>query len=128
MLILILNSLAVVATQTRREDEEDRVSIKTHKTKQPQGGPPSLYYSTVLQVSVLSSMNFFGGGQQEAQGPDPVFAAKTEMEMYTGKCVPPRRPSVAVLAYLFVLISIKLLHSFNNKTRSLQQDCRLLFR
>lgn len=28
-------------------------------------------------------MNFFGGGQQEPQGPDPVFAAKTEMEMYT---------------------------------------------
>lgn len=30
-------------------------------------------------------MNFFGGGQQEPQGPDPVFAAKTEMEMYTGE-------------------------------------------
>lgn len=29
-------------------------------------------------------MNFFGGGNQQApQGPDPVFAAKTEMEMYT---------------------------------------------
>eukprot|EP00429_Kryptoperidinium_foliaceum_P006877 CAMPEP_0176023852 /NCGR_PEP_ID=MMETSP0120_2-20121206/11643_1 /TAXON_ID=160619 /ORGANISM="Kryptoperidinium foliaceum, Strain CCMP 1326" /LENGTH=88 /DNA_ID=CAMNT_0017357019 /DNA_START=45 /DNA_END=308 /DNA_ORIENTATION=+ len=29
-------------------------------------------------------MNFFGGGQQQQpQGPDPVFAAKTEMEMYT---------------------------------------------
>ena len=29
-------------------------------------------------------MNFFGGGSQQApQGPDPVFAAKTEMEMYT---------------------------------------------
>eukprot|EP00934_Nitzschia_sp_Nitz4_P004593 Nitzschia sp. Nitz4//scaffold62_size106224//42493//43018//NITZ4_004353-RA/size106224-augustus-gene-0.90-mRNA-1//1//CDS//3329555847//4583//frame0 len=28
-------------------------------------------------------MNFFGGGQQQPQGPDPVFAAKTEMEMYT---------------------------------------------
>jgi hypothetical protein len=29
-------------------------------------------------------MNFFGGGQQQQQGPDPVFAAKTEMEVYTG--------------------------------------------
>jgi hypothetical protein len=31
-------------------------------------------------------MNFFGGGgqQEKPQGPDPVFAAKTEMEMYTG--------------------------------------------
>ena len=28
-------------------------------------------------------MNFFGGGQQEPQGPDPIFAAKTELEMYT---------------------------------------------
>eukprot|EP00529_Nitzschia_sp_RCC80_P034300 CAMPEP_0113452096 /NCGR_PEP_ID=MMETSP0014_2-20120614/6673_1 /TAXON_ID=2857 /ORGANISM="Nitzschia sp." /LENGTH=102 /DNA_ID=CAMNT_0000343463 /DNA_START=581 /DNA_END=889 /DNA_ORIENTATION=+ /assembly_acc=CAM_ASM_000159 len=29
-------------------------------------------------------MNFFGGGQQQQpQGPDPIFAAKTEMEMYT---------------------------------------------
>lgn len=28
-------------------------------------------------------MSFFGGGQQQQQGPDPVFAAKTEMEMYT---------------------------------------------
>lgn len=30
-------------------------------------------------------MNFFGGSgqQQQPQGPDPVFAAKTEMEMYT---------------------------------------------
>jgi import inner membrane translocase subunit TIM10 len=28
-------------------------------------------------------MNFFGGGQEQPQGPDPVFAAKTEMEMYT---------------------------------------------
>jgi import inner membrane translocase subunit TIM10 len=28
-------------------------------------------------------MNFFGGGQEQQQGPDPVFAAKTEMEMYT---------------------------------------------
>mmetsp|Transcript_34729 Transcript_34729/g.84203 ORF Transcript_34729/g.84203 Transcript_34729/m.84203 type:complete len:103 (+) Transcript_34729:70-378(+) len=29
-------------------------------------------------------MNFFGGGQeQQPQGPEPVFAAKTEMEMYT---------------------------------------------
>jgi len=31
-------------------------------------------------------MNFFGGGQdQQPKGPDPVFAAKTEMEMYTGE-------------------------------------------
>ena len=31
------------------------------------------------------SMNFFGGGgqDQQAQGPDPVYAAKLEMEMYT---------------------------------------------
>lgn len=29
-------------------------------------------------------MNFFGGGQPQPQGPDPVFAAKTEMEVYTG--------------------------------------------
>ena len=29
-------------------------------------------------------MSFFGGGQQQPQGPDPVFAAKTELEMYTG--------------------------------------------
>lgn len=29
-------------------------------------------------------MSFFGGGQpQQPEGPDPVFAAKTEMEMYT---------------------------------------------
>ncbi|KAG7342219.1 Tim10/DDP family zinc finger domain containing protein [Nitzschia inconspicua] len=30
-------------------------------------------------------MNFFGGGgqQQQPQGPDSVFAAKTELEMYT---------------------------------------------
>mmetsp|Transcript_10462 Transcript_10462/g.28939 ORF Transcript_10462/g.28939 Transcript_10462/m.28939 type:complete len:102 (+) Transcript_10462:207-512(+) len=29
-------------------------------------------------------MNFFGGGQeQQPQGPDPVFAAKVEMKMYT---------------------------------------------
>ena len=29
-------------------------------------------------------MNFFGGGGQQAQqGPDPVYAARTEMEMYT---------------------------------------------
>mmetsp|Transcript_103314 Transcript_103314/g.154825 ORF Transcript_103314/g.154825 Transcript_103314/m.154825 type:complete len:103 (+) Transcript_103314:119-427(+) len=27
--------------------------------------------------------NFFGGGQEQPKGPDPVFAAKTEMEMYT---------------------------------------------
>jgi hypothetical protein len=32
-------------------------------------------------------MNFFGGGQQQQQGPDPVFAAKTEMEVYTGAFV-----------------------------------------
>lgn len=31
-------------------------------------------------------MNFFGGSKaQEPQGPDPVFAAKTEFEMYTGE-------------------------------------------
>jgi hypothetical protein len=31
-------------------------------------------------------MSFFGGGQQQQpQGPDPVVAAKVEMEMYTGK-------------------------------------------
>ena len=30
--------------------------------------------------------SWFGGGQgSEPQGPDPIFAAKTEMEMYTGK-------------------------------------------
>jgi hypothetical protein len=29
-------------------------------------------------------MNFFGGGQQQPQGPDPVEAAKMEMEVYTG--------------------------------------------
>lgn len=29
-------------------------------------------------------MSFFGGGQQQSQGPDPVYAAKTELEMYTG--------------------------------------------
>uniref|UniRef100_A0A7S0Y8N1 Mitochondrial import inner membrane translocase subunit n=1 Tax=Pseudo-nitzschia delicatissima TaxID=44447 RepID=A0A7S0Y8N1_9STRA len=28
-------------------------------------------------------MNFFGGEEAQPQGPDPVFAAKTEMEMYT---------------------------------------------
>mmetsp|Transcript_15885 Transcript_15885/g.32549 ORF Transcript_15885/g.32549 Transcript_15885/m.32549 type:complete len:103 (+) Transcript_15885:135-443(+) len=29
-------------------------------------------------------MNFFGGGEEaKPAGPDPVFAAKTEMEMYT---------------------------------------------
>ena len=28
-------------------------------------------------------MNFFGGQEQQPQGPDPVFAAKVEMEMYT---------------------------------------------
>mmetsp|Transcript_26858 Transcript_26858/g.30698 ORF Transcript_26858/g.30698 Transcript_26858/m.30698 type:complete len:107 (-) Transcript_26858:306-626(-) len=28
-------------------------------------------------------MSFFGGGQQQPQGPDPMFAAQTEMEMYT---------------------------------------------
>jgi hypothetical protein len=35
-------------------------------------------------------MSFFGGGQQQQQqqGPDPVFAAKTEMEMYTGALLP----------------------------------------
>jgi len=33
---------------------------------------------------VIRKMSFFGGGQQQQpQGPDPVFAAKTEMEMYT---------------------------------------------
>jgi hypothetical protein len=32
------------------------------------------------------TMNFFGGSKaQESQGPDPVFAAKTEFEMYTGE-------------------------------------------
>lgn len=31
-------------------------------------------------------MSFFGGGRpQEPQGPDPVYAAKLEMEMYTGR-------------------------------------------
>jgi hypothetical protein len=29
-------------------------------------------------------MSFFGGGTQQPQGPDPIFAAKTELEMYTG--------------------------------------------
>jgi hypothetical protein len=33
------------------------------------------------------TMSFFGGGQQQPQGPDPVFAAKTELEMYTGEWV-----------------------------------------
>mmetsp|Transcript_16315 Transcript_16315/g.37749 ORF Transcript_16315/g.37749 Transcript_16315/m.37749 type:complete len:102 (+) Transcript_16315:105-410(+) len=28
-------------------------------------------------------MNFFGGEEAKPAGPDPVFAAKTEMEMYT---------------------------------------------
>uniref|UniRef100_A0A6T5YYM4 Mitochondrial import inner membrane translocase subunit n=1 Tax=Thalassionema nitzschioides TaxID=33649 RepID=A0A6T5YYM4_9STRA len=28
-------------------------------------------------------MSFFGGGQAQPQGPDPMFAAQTEMEMYT---------------------------------------------
>mmetsp|Transcript_22371 Transcript_22371/g.33287 ORF Transcript_22371/g.33287 Transcript_22371/m.33287 type:complete len:103 (-) Transcript_22371:209-517(-) len=28
-------------------------------------------------------MSFFGGGQQKPAGPDPLFAATTEMEMYT---------------------------------------------
>mmetsp|Transcript_5473 Transcript_5473/g.14843 ORF Transcript_5473/g.14843 Transcript_5473/m.14843 type:complete len:153 (-) Transcript_5473:400-858(-) len=31
-----------------------------------------------------AAMSFFGGGQpQQPQGPDPIFAAKTEVEMYT---------------------------------------------
>jgi hypothetical protein len=29
-------------------------------------------------------MSWFGGGPQQPQGPDPVSAAKIEMEMYTG--------------------------------------------
>lgn len=34
-------------------------------------------------------MNFFGGDQkQQQQGPDPVMAATTEMQMYTGASIP----------------------------------------
>lgn len=29
-------------------------------------------------------MNFFGDQKQQPQGPDPVVAATTEMQMYTG--------------------------------------------
>jgi hypothetical protein len=34
--------------------------------------------------AATTTMNFFGGGQQQPQGPDPVVAAKMEMEVYTG--------------------------------------------
>jgi hypothetical protein len=45
------------------------------------GSTPILQTRRFLFVAI---MNFFGGGQQQQQGPDPVFAAKTEMEVYTG--------------------------------------------
>jgi hypothetical protein len=32
-------------------------------------------------------MNFFGSGEQKQQGPDPVVAATTELQMYTGTSV-----------------------------------------
>ena len=48
-------------------------------------------------------MSFFGGGQpQEPQGPDPVYAAKVEMEMYTGMdtCCVQESSLPIVLSYL----------------------------
>lgn len=45
-------------------------------------------------------MNFFGGGQQQ-QGPDPVFAAKVELEMYVARYLPPTHTRASyVLLYL----------------------------
>ena len=38
--------------------------------------------SHLFRWSTMSG--FFGGSTPQPQGPDPVFAAKTEMEMYTG--------------------------------------------
>lgn len=34
-------------------------------------------------TNFASKMNFFGQGEQKPAGPDPLFAATTEMEMYT---------------------------------------------
>jgi hypothetical protein len=43
-------------------------------------------------------MNFFGGGQQQPQGPDPVMAAKMEMEVYTGSSFARSHPILHPLA------------------------------
>lgn len=76
-------------------------------------------------------MNFFGGGSQQAQqGPDPVFAAKTEMEMYTVRAT--RRKSIIVgstpaLEVLTNAIVCFLGFFTFRRTGLVQQNCRILF-
>lgn len=65
-------------------------------------------------------MNFFGG-QQEPQGPDPVFAAKTEMEMYTGSfifcsCRSHERRSIFLAMALHLFCYTVSIHLFTNNT------------
>ena len=75
-------------------------------------------------------MNFFGGGsQQQQQGPDPVFAAKVEMEMYTvskRRAVTPRRVSALhwpSSSSSFVCFNDVLQDLFNKIAASCFQKC-----
>jgi len=89
---------------------------------------PLLYKSSIVRCSSTFHrthciMNFFGG-QQEPQGPDPVFAAKTEMEMYTG--------SSALLSCLAAQrqtchLSDLLIPPPSHANRPIQQNCVVLF-
>jgi len=70
-------------------------------------------------------MNFFGGGQQQQQqGPDPVVAAKTEMEMYTVRTKCDIQTSLACFCYALTLSHIVMFLSFSG---SFQQNCRFMF-
>lgn len=68
--------------------------------------------------------SFFGGGQpQQPQGPDPVYAAKTEMEMYTGKLKNGGNIHCGATGYCIMVLATSPLLTWNAFfERSFQQD------
>lgn len=85
--------------------------------------------TTILVLSTgrrrtTATMNFFGNDTKQQQGPDPVVAATTEMQMYTGKSSSNERSMLSLSNIHISHHSVPFHDYFSGSTgRLVQQNC-----